>query len=183
MNLLAELKRCNVYKVAVGYAVVGWVLVQVASQVFPFLEIPNWVVRLVIALVAIGFPIALVIAWAFEATPQGIQRTEVADTMPATAGQKRHAWIYVVVIGAAISAALFFLGRYTASRKSENATASASSKSVAVLPFANLSGNPENAYFAAGIQDENIHPLTQNADLNGVSCTSTQRFKNAPDDL
>src|SRR5207245_11309789 len=112
-NFLAELKRRNVYKVAVAYAIVGWLLVQVATQVFLFLEIPNWVVRLVIALVMIGFPIALVIAWAFEATPQGIQRTEVADTMPAAAGQKKHAWIYVVVIGAAISVALFFLGRYT----------------------------------------------------------------------
>src|SRR3989449_5210804 len=89
-----ELRRRNVYKVAVAYAVVGWLLVQVATQVFPFLEIPNWVVRLVIALVVIGFPIALVIAWAFEATPEGIKRTEVADAMPAGAGQKKHAWIY-----------------------------------------------------------------------------------------
>src|SRR6266446_8279239 len=78
-NFFAELKRRNVYKVAVAYAIVGWLLVQVATQVFPFLEIPSWVVRLVIALVVIGFPIALVIAWAFEATPQGIQRTEIAD--------------------------------------------------------------------------------------------------------
>src|SRR5256886_17302435 len=82
-HFFGELKRRNVYKVAVAYAIVGWLLVQVATQVFPFLEIPNWVVRFVIALVAIGFPIALVIAWAFEITPQGIERTEVADTMPA----------------------------------------------------------------------------------------------------
>ena len=78
-NLFAELKRRNVYKVAVAYAIVGWLLVQVATQVFPFLEIPNWVVRLVIALVAIGFPIALVTAWAFELTPEGIKRTEDVD--------------------------------------------------------------------------------------------------------
>jgi hypothetical protein len=76
-NFFSELKRRNVYKVAVAYAIVGWLLIQVATQVFPFLEIPNWVIRLVIALVAIGFPIALVIAWAFEATPKGIKRTEV----------------------------------------------------------------------------------------------------------
>src|SRR5436309_13767659 len=113
-NFFGELKRRNVYKVAVAYTIVCWLLVQVATQVFPFLEIPNWVVRLVIALVAIGFPIALVIAWAFEITPQGIERTEVADTMQAAAGQKKNAWIYVVVVGAAISVALFFLGRYTA---------------------------------------------------------------------
>src|SRR6266567_9556345 len=79
INFFAELKRRNVYKVAVAYAVIAWLFVQVATQVFPFLEIPNWVVRLVIALVVIGFPIALVIAWAFEATPQGIKRTEDVD--------------------------------------------------------------------------------------------------------
>ncbi|PYK85800.1 MAG: hypothetical protein DME40_17060 [Verrucomicrobia bacterium] len=78
-NFFAELKRRNVYKVAVGYAVVGWLLIQVATQVFPFFEIPNWGVRLVVLLIVVGFPIALVIAWAFELTPGGIKRTEEAD--------------------------------------------------------------------------------------------------------
>src|SRR5205809_8009018 len=110
-NFFAELKRRNVYKVAVAYAVVGWLLVQIATQVFPFLEIANWVVRLVIMLVAIGFPIALVIAWAFEITPEGIKRTEDVD-LSAARRSKKHTWSYIVVIGAAISAALFFLGRY-----------------------------------------------------------------------
>src|SRR5256886_3100897 len=120
-NFFSEVKRRNVYKVAVAYAVVAWLLVQVATQVFPFLEIPNWVVRLVIAIVVIGFPIALVIAWAFEATPEGIKRTETVDAMPARAGQKKHAWIYVVIICGAISVALFFLGRYTAGNKTAEA--------------------------------------------------------------
>jgi hypothetical protein len=75
-KFFAELKRRNVYKVAVAYAIVGWLLVQVATQVFPFFEIPNWVVRLVVLLIIIGFPIALVIAWAFELTPEGLKRTE-----------------------------------------------------------------------------------------------------------
>src|SRR6201993_1042177 len=88
-NFFAELKRRNVYKVAVAYAIVGWLLIQIATQVFPFLEIPNWVVRLVIVLVAAGFPIALVVAWAFEITPQGIERTEVADAMPTAPGQRK----------------------------------------------------------------------------------------------
>src|SRR6266852_3272634 len=140
-NLFPELKRRNVYKVAVAYAVVGWLLVQVATQVFPFLEIPNWVVRLVIALVVIGFPIALVIAWAFETTPEGIKRIEDVDRATQT-HTKSHAWIYIVVIGGAISVALFFHGRCTAGntatpRPSEVATNSASQKSVAVLPFLN----------------------------------------------
>src|SRR2546425_11309031 len=97
-----ELKRRNVYKVAVAYAIVGWLLVQVATQVFPFLEIPNWVVRLVIVLVATGFPIALIIAWAFELTPEGIKRTEDVD-LSGEHVPKKHAWIYVAVIGAAFS--------------------------------------------------------------------------------
>src|SRR6266403_5134254 len=110
-NFFGELKRRNVYKVAVSYAVVGWVIAQIATQVFPFLEIPNWVVRLVIVLIAIGFPIALVIAWAFEATAEGIKRTEDVDLSAAARAPKKHAWIYVVVVGAAISVAIFFLGR------------------------------------------------------------------------
>src|SRR5437667_5767093 len=152
-NFFAELKRRNVYKVAVAYAVVGWLIAQISTQIFPFLEIPNWVVRLIIVLIAIGFPIALVIAWAFEATPEGIKRTEIADAMPAVAGQKKHAWIYVVIVGAAISVALFFLGRFTAGsgtpRQSEAATVS--QKSIAVLPFDNLSRDPDNAFFAEGV--------------------------------
>ena len=187
LNFFSELKRRNVYKVAVAYLIVGWLSVQIATQVFPFLEIPNWVVRLVIVLIAIGFPIALVIAWAFEATPEGIKRTEVADAMPAVTRQKKHAWIYVVVIGAAISAALFFLGRYTAqSREGGRPPATAGSlpqKSIAVLPFDNLSRDPDNAFFAEGVQDEILTRLAKVADLKVIARSSTQRFKSAPDDL
>src|SRR6266566_1589025 len=93
-NFFAELKRRNVYKVAVAYAVVGWVIAQIATQIFPFMEIPNWGVRLVIVLIAIGFPIALVIAWAFELTPEGIKRTEDVD-LPAWSGSKNRTWVYV----------------------------------------------------------------------------------------
>ena len=108
-NFFAELKRRNVYKVAVAYAVVGWLLVQVTTQVFPIFEIPNWALRLIVLAIIIGFPIALMLAWAFELTPEGIKRTEDADTMPAATRQKKHAWIYIVVIGGAISVALFSL--------------------------------------------------------------------------
>src|ERR1700736_7076174 len=138
-NFFAELKRRNVYKVAVAYAVVGWLIAQIATQIFPFLEIPNWIVRLVIVLIAIGFPIALVIAWAFEATPEGIKRTEDVDPVAAARAPRKHTWIYVVIIGAAISFALFFLGRYTAGNKSTATSATElSEKSIAVLPFENL---------------------------------------------
>src|SRR5215471_6720917 len=98
MNLssfFSELKRRNVYKVAITYAVVGWLLTQIATQVFPFFEIPNWAVRLVIILIVIGFPIALLVAWAFEATPEGIKRTQVADA--AGEHSRSGVWIYVVI--------------------------------------------------------------------------------------
>src|SRR5881409_84378 len=181
-NFFAELRRRNVYKVAVAYAVVGWVIAQIATQIFPFLEIPNWIVRLVIILIAIGFPIALVIAWAFEITPQGIERTEVADTMPAAAGQKKHAWIYVAIVGAVLSIGLFFLGRY-GFRNASPSSSELPPKSIAVLPFDNLSEEKGNAYFAEGIQDEILTRLAKVADLKVISRTSTQHFKSAPDNL
>src|SRR5438876_5442901 len=183
-NFFAELKRRNVYKVAVAYAVVGWVIAQIATQIFPFLEIPNWVVRLVIVVIAIGFPIALVIAWAFEATPEGIKRTETADAMLVVRGQRRHAWIYIVVIGAAISVALFFLGRYSAGNKTAVTVPNElSAKSIAVLPFDNLSRDPDNAFFAEGVQDEILTRLAKVADLKVIARTSTQKFKSAPENL
>jgi len=186
MNFFSELKRRNVYKVAVAYAVVGWLLVQVATQVFPFLEIPNWAIRLVILLIAIGFPVALIIAWAFELTPEGLKRTETADA--AHQHSRNRTWIYVVFIGAALSLGLFLLGRYSGSRATSVGSEPANipavpGKTIAVLPFANLSRDPDNAYFAAGIQDEIITRLSKIGDLKVISCTSTQRFKNAPDDI
>jgi len=179
-NFFAELKRRNVYKVAVAYAVVAWLLMQIASQIFPFFEIPNWAVRFVVLAIIIGFPIALILAWAFELTPEGVKRTEVADA--AHERSRAAVWIYVVAIGAALSVGLFVLGHYMAPNK-QSGLAELPGKSLAVLPFANLSGNPENAYFAAGIQDEIITRLAKIGQLKVVSCLTTQRFKSAPDDL
>src|SRR4029450_10831323 len=113
-NIFTELKRRNVYKVAVAYAVVGWLLIQVATQVFPFLEIPNWMIRLVILLTALGFPVALGIAWAFELTPEGIKRTGAAHA--ARQHSRGGVWIAFVVVAATLSLGLFFLGRYSAGR-------------------------------------------------------------------
>src|SRR5213596_4348528 len=116
-NFFAELKRRNVYKVAVAYIVAGWALAQGIAQVFPVFNVPNWVVRLIVVLTIIGFPFALIFAWAFEITPEGLKRTEEADAMPASARPTNRTWMYIVVVGAAISLALFFLGRYTAGTK------------------------------------------------------------------
>src|SRR6266700_193039 len=133
--------------------------------------------RLVVLLLIIGFPIALIIAWAFEATPEGIKRTEAADA----AGQRSRggAWIYIVLIGAALSIGLFFLGRYTASRK-QTESAELPTKSIAVLPFENLSEEKGNAYFADGIQEEILTRLAKIADLKVISRTSTQQFQSKP---
>src|SRR5206468_3204697 len=148
-DLFAELKRRNVCKVGIAYAVVAWLLMQVASQIFPFFEIPNWAVRLVVLLLVIGFPVAVILAWAFELTPEGLKRTEVADELPRKSEQSR-AWIYVVIISGAVAAVLFFFGRYTSSKQG----AEMSEKSIAVLPFENRSEDKANAYFAEGVQDE-----------------------------
>jgi TolB-like protein/Tfp pilus assembly protein PilF len=180
-NFFSELKRRNVYKVAVAYAIVGWLLVQVATQVFPFLEIPNWVVRLIIVLVAIGFPIALVIAWAFELTPEGIKRTEDVDLAAFARQPRKHVWIMVVIVGGAFSIGLFFIGRYTGQNTAS--TSELPAKSIAVLPFDNLSRDPDNAYFAEGVQDEILTRLAKVADLKVISRTSTQHFKSAPNNL
>jgi serine/threonine-protein kinase len=177
-SFFAELKRRNVYKVAVAYGVVAWLLMQVASQIFPFFDIPNWVVRVVVLILIVGFPVALTIAWAFEVTPEGIKRTEAADA----AGQRSRgvAWIYVVLVGAALSVGLFFVGRYTAghgtSRVSEVTTASPQ-KSIAVLPLVNESGDPKDEYFSDGLSEELIAALAQISGLKVIGRSSSFRFK------
>jgi TolB-like protein len=183
-NFFGELKRRNVYKVAVAYAVVGWLLIQVATQVFPFLEIPNWMIRLVILMTALGFPVALVIAWAFELTPEGIKRTEAADA--ARQRSRGGMWIAVVVVAAMLSLGLFFLGRYTAgratSRVSEAATASNPLKSIAVLPLVNTSGDPSNGYFSDGLSEELIAVLAKIPELKVIGRSSSFFFKGKSSD-
>src|SRR6266404_1227692 len=180
-NFFAELKRRHVYKVAVAYAVVGWLLVQVATQVFPFFEIPSWGVRLIVLAIVIGFPIALVIAWAFELTPEGLKRTEDVP-LAAQTFTKSHAWIYIVIVGALLSVGLFMLGRY-GFREQNSLSNKLPAKSIAVLPFESLSEDKSNAYFADGIQDEILTRLARVADLKVISRTSTQKYKSAPSDL
>ncbi len=177
-NFFSELKRRNVYKVAIAYAVVAWLLMQAASQIFPFFEIPNWAVRLVVLLLIMGFPVALILAWAFELTPEGLKRTEVADELPRKSERNR-AWIYVVIIAGAVAASLFFFGRYPSSKQG----AEMSEKSIAVLPFENRSEDKANAYFAEGVQDEILTRLSRIADLKVTSRTSTQHYKSAPKNL
>jgi TolB-like protein/Tfp pilus assembly protein PilF len=182
-SFFVELKRRNVYKVAVAYIVAGWALSQGIAQVLPVFDIPNWIIRSIVVLIIVGLPVALVLAWMFEITPEGIKRTGAADAV----GQhsRGHTWIYIVVVAAAFSIGLFFLGRYSAGNKESGRTSGPSlpEKSIAVLPFDNLSRDPDNAYFCEGVQDEILTRLAKVADLKVISRTSTQHFKSAPENL
>jgi serine/threonine-protein kinase len=177
-NFFAELKRRNVYKVAVAYIVGGWALSQGIAQVFPVFDVPNWAIRLVVLLIIIGFPIALIFAWAFEVTPEGIKRTEAADA----AGQRSRgvAWIYIVLIGAAFSVGLFFVGRYTAGHATSQirqVRTATTEKSIAVLPLINESGDPKDEYFSDGLSEELIAALAQISGLKVIGRSSSFRFK------
>jgi TolB-like protein/Tfp pilus assembly protein PilF len=190
-SFFGELKRRNVYKVAVAYAVVSWLLIQVATQVFPFFEIPNWAVRLVVLLLILGFPVALILSWAFEITPEGIKReSEIApgDSITRHTGRR----IVGVTIVIAIIASGVFAWQLLRSKSPATAVSSAivssvaaeiPAKSIAVLPFDNLSDDKSNAYFAEGIQDEILTRLSKIAALKVISRTSTQKYKSAPDNL
>ena len=179
-NFFSELKRRSVYKVAVAYVVVAWLLIQVATQTFPFFEIPNWIVRAVILLFCLGFPVALVLAWAFDLTPEGLKRTDSDAPEPARSGGQT--WIYIAVVGALLSVALFFAGRYSVPNK-QRVSADLPAKSIAVLPFENLSEEKTNAYFAEGIQEEILTRLAKIADLKVISRTSTQQYQSKPGNL
>src|SRR5438477_1445671 len=180
-KFFGELKRRNVYKVAVAYAVVAWLLIQGATQVFPFFEIPNWAVRLVVLLLVIGFPVALILAWAFELTPEGIKRAEDVDlskSITRRTGRKLDFFIIAVLLPV-IGILLFQRLHPTVSP----AVSSSLEKSIAVLPFENLSEDKANAYFAEGIQEEILTRLAKIADLKVISRTSTQRYQSKPGNL
>jgi serine/threonine-protein kinase len=173
-NFFAELKRRNVYKVAVAYAVVAWLLMQIATQVFPFFEIPNWGVRLVVLLLVIGFPVALILAWAFELTPEGIKRAEDLERRSQRQSKNR-AWIFVVIIAGAMSVGLFFLGRFTAPRHA--GATEPLSKSIAVLPFDNQNRDPDTDYLSDGIPESIINSLSQLPNLKVMSRNSVFHYK------
>ena len=185
-NFFAELRRRNVYKVAVAYAVVAWLVIQAASIFLPAFNAPQWAMQIVILILVVGFPIALAFSWAFEITPEGIRReSEVATDQSIThhTGRKIVALtIVLAVIATGLLIFQFVRPRSTSTpRQSEAATVS--NKSIAVLPFDNLSGDPQNAYFSEGVQDEILTRLAKIAELKVISRTSTQRFKSAPNDL
>ncbi|PYJ09065.1 MAG: hypothetical protein DME93_13695 [Verrucomicrobia bacterium] len=163
-----EVKRRKVYRVAVAYVIAAGGIIQLGSAAFPAWELPNWALRLVIVLLLVGFPIALILAWAFDVTPQGIQATpELA--VPRT--HRRRNVIMLVATGVILSAiaGFFLLPRISSAHKID--------KSIAVLPFENLSDDKENAYFADGIQDDVLTNLSKIGDLKVISRTSVMPYR------
>ena len=168
-----EVKRRKVYRVAAAYIIAAGGIIQLASATFPAWELPNWSLRLVILLLLVGFPIALILAWAFDITSQGIQATP--DT-PAPRTRRRRNIIMLIATGVVISAATgFFLLPRVAAHKVD--------KSIAVLPFENLSDEKENAYFADGVQDDVLTNLSKISDLRVISRTSVMQYRGRPTNL
>ena len=179
-NFFAELKRRNVYKVAVAYAVVGWLSIQAASIFLPAFNAPQWAMQIVIFILVIGFPIALAFSWAFEITPEGIKReSEVTADQSITHHTGRKIVALTIVLAVIATGLLIF--QFVRPTSTSPSTATISNKSIAVLPFDNLSRDPDNAYFVEGIQDEILTRLAKIADLKVIARSSTQRFQNKSD--
>ena len=179
-EFFAELKRRRVYSVAVAYAVVAWLLIQVATQVFPFFNIPNWIVKLVVLLAIIGFPIAAVCAWAFEITPEGIKLEGDVDRRIIRKTGRKLTAVIVIVAALAAGATVFrflHLQQGIEAAKQSPLPVAIESKSIAVLPFKNLSEEKQNEYFADGMQDQILTDLSQIADLKVISRTSVMQYK------
>ncbi len=191
-NFFAELRRRNVYKVAVAYAVVAWLLIQIATQVFPFFGTPNWAVRLVVLLLILGFPVALVLAWAFEITPEGIKRAD--DVLPNESIRRKTGRKFVgitvalAIVAAGLLAFQIFRPRLmrdsaaTSTALPATAALTIPEKSIAVLRMVNSTGDPANQYFSDGMSDEFITSLSRLRDLKVVSRTSSFQFKGDTDD-
>ncbi len=191
-NFFAELKRRNVYKMAVAYAVVSWLVVQAASLLFVTFEAPPWAMKVFVIAVALGFPIALVLAWAFELTPEGIKLESDIEPNKSMTHKSGRKLVGITAVLAVIAAGLFvfqLLSSKPTNTPRQNASpartepATALDKSIAVLPFDNLSRDPDNAFFAEGVQDEILTRLAKVADLKVIARTSTKRFQSAPENL
>jgi len=186
-SFFSELRRRNVYKVAVAYAVVSWLIIQAGSILLPTFEAPAWVMKVVVAFLILGFPVALVFSWAFEITPEGIKRESEVEANESITHHTGRKLIGITVVLAVLAAGLMafqFLRVRSGSGSTGLSTGvSIPEKSIAVLPFDNLSDDKSNAYFAEGIQDEILTRLAKIATLKVISRSSTQKYKSAPDNL
>jgi len=196
-TFFAELKRRHIWRVAIAYAVTAWLLLQLAAIVLPSFGAPHWVLRVLIGVFALCFPLALLLAWAFEITPEGVRRTETVPPDEATGrhGRRRVGQVLNVAIVVILAAAVGVLTwRLTNHRNAATHTATVKkvapapstaipAKSIAVLPFENLSADKANGYFADGIQDLILSKLAEIGGLTVISRTSTMRYQSHPEDL
>jgi TolB-like protein len=176
-NFFSELKRRNVYKVAVAYAVVAWLLVQAASIILPTFEAPGWVMKALVVFLALGFILAVFISWAFEMTPEGMKRTadisaEEVRVLPYWSKKKFAAFIVGIAV---IAAGLFIYQLFRA--PGSTVAPKSDSKSIAVLPLLNESGDPKDEYFSDGLSEELIAALAQIRELKVIGRSSSFRFK------
>ena len=174
-SFFGELTRRNVVRVAVAYAIVGWLLVQVADTFFPALQLPEWTVTLVAGLVILGFPLALILSWAYELTPEGMKRSHKVpppESITHVTGRK----LDFAIIGALVLALGFVVYNYVL--EDGEVVTGVLPNSVAVLPFENLSPDPNNAYYAAGIHEEILNQLVKLSALNVIARTSMQQYAN-----
>ncbi len=169
-----ELKRRNVVRVAVAYAVVSWLILQLTDVLMPLLALPEWVDRLVFLLLVIGFPLALIFAWAFELTPEGLKKekdVDRAESITQNTGRK----LDFAIIAVLAVALVFFVG--THQWGGETGNAEIVDKSIAVLPFVNMSSDPEQEYFSDGIAEELLNVLSKIPGLRVSARTSSFQFK------
>ena len=183
-NFFAELKRRNVYKVAVGYAVVGWLVMQVAATIVPALHLPDVITTTVVVLTLLGFPLALVIAWAFEMTPEGMKRTEDVlpnENIPQWSRRKFALFLVtIVVLAAALLAYQFIRSKPVANSPTRVGSVTAiPEKSIAVLPLANESGEKDEQYFSDGLSEDLITALSQFAGLKVIGRNSSFQFRDS----
>ena len=183
-NFFAELKRRNVYKVAVAYAIAGWALAQGIAQVFPVFGVPNWVVQLIVLLIVIGFPIALVLAWAFELTPEGLNAPKRPMRCRRTAATEKTRVDLHRRYRRSYSRSAYSFSDATCAREQPRVVESNQPRNQSPCCHSiTLSRDPDNAYFAEGVQDEILTRLAKVADLKVISRTSTQHFKSVPENL
>ncbi len=172
MSLIAELKRRNVFRVGVAYAIVAWLLIEVASVILPALHLPDWALTLLVVLVVAGFPLALIMAWAFELTPEGIKREEEVDRSSSQPRRRRNTPIIGLLI---LAVAFFLLGRFVWTEG--DSALGVDRRSVAVIPFENLSGDEANVPFTSGIHDDLLTQLSKISSIKTISRRSVLQYR------
>src|SRR5450432_2566382 len=182
-NFFTELKRRNVIRAAILYVGGVWALAQGISQLGPSLSTPEWLTRWFLVAAGIGFPFWIALAWFYEFTPEGLKRESEIDRGDSISHRTSRKLDFAIIGVLSIAVVLLLTDRFMSRHRVNQTSVSISEKSIAVLPFENLSSDKENAYFAEGVQDEILSRLAKIADLKVISRTSTQHYKSAPENL